>query len=110
LIERAAVDLHVHGLNGVLTQLGMTEGPAGAGPGGAGPGGTGTGGTGTGGTGTGAEPTKLNRFIWLRCASAGWWEPAVQPGECVAKGQLLGTVSTIDGAEVLQIIEAPTDG
>lgn len=91
LIERSAVEAHVRGLNGVLAQLGMTEGPgADAAP--------------------ARAPIKLNRFIWLRCATAGWWEPAVQPGESVAKGQVLGTVSTIDGAEILQTIEAPTDG
>ncbi len=89
LIEQAAVDMHVRGLNRVLAALGMTdESPA---P-------------------LARQPVKLNRFIWLRCAQAGWWEPSVQPGESVGKGQVLGTVSTLDGSEVLQRIEAPTDG
>ena len=57
-----------------------------------------------------APPTNLTRFIWLRCEKAGWWEPAVRTGEHVAEGQLLGTVSTLDGGEVLQSIDAPTAG
>jgi uncharacterized protein len=55
-------------------------------------------------------PVHLRRFIWLRCDDAGWWEPAVQPGETVAEGQLLGTVSSIDGADILQTIIAPAAG
>lgn len=40
----------------------------------------------------------------------GWWEPAVSPGEAVAAGQLLGTVSSLDGARLLQTITAPAAG
>ncbi|HET9897766.1 MAG TPA: succinylglutamate desuccinylase/aspartoacylase family protein [Streptosporangiaceae bacterium] len=90
IIETAAVGLHVRGLNQVLAHLGMVEGGASAGP--------------------GAAPVRLTRFIWLRCADAGWWSPAVEPGDSVSEGQVLGTVSTLDGAEVLQTIEAPADG
>jgi uncharacterized protein len=84
----AAVELHVRGLNRVLAQLGMSDDPV----------------------RTPTAPTRLSRFIWMRSAHAGWWEPTVRPGESVAQGQVLGTVSTIDGAEVLQTIEAPTGG
>jgi predicted deacylase len=94
LVEAAAVQMHVRGLDQVLAQLGMSDGPV---P------------TAAAGSDAGV-PTRLSRFIWMRCAQAGWWEPTVRPGESVAQGQLLGTVSTIDGAEVLQTIEAPTDG
>jgi hypothetical protein len=55
----------------------------------------------------GPVPAYLRRFLWLRCADAGFWEPAVSVGETVAEGQLLGTVSTLDGARVLQEITAP---
>src|SRR6185437_507326 len=93
LVEPAAVGMHVRGLNRVLAQLGMSDEPppslADAGL---------------------SAPIRLSRSIWMRCAHAGWWEPAVRPGESVAQGQVLGTVSTIDGAELLQTIEAPTDG
>jgi predicted deacylase len=52
----------------------------------------------------------IRRFLWLRCEDEGWWEPAVRPGTAVAEGQLLGTVSSLDGARVLQTITAPVAG
>jgi predicted deacylase len=63
-------------------------------------------------SGLGGSPAMagLRRFLWLRCADEGWWEPAVRPGETVAEGQLLGTVSTLDGGRVLQSITAPAPG
>jgi hypothetical protein len=88
LVQEHAVAAHVRGLDRVLATLGMTDGPA----------------------ADGEPPTNLTRFIWLRCERAGWWEPAVRTGEHVAEGQLLGTVSTLDGGEVLQTIDAPTAG
>jgi len=92
LIEPAAVDLHVRGLDRVLASLGMVDATA-------------------GGADEQVEPpVTLTRFIWLRCAAAGWWQPAVQPGEQVAEGQLLGTVTSIDGAQALQSITAPAAG
>ncbi|HEX3907111.1 MAG TPA: succinylglutamate desuccinylase/aspartoacylase family protein [Mycobacteriales bacterium] len=56
------------------------------------------------------EPVFLDRFLWLRCASGGWWEPTVEVGQHVKAGELLGTVSTIDGGEVLESIHAPATG
>jgi hypothetical protein len=88
LVQEHAVAAHVRGLDRVLAMLGMTDGPA----------------------ADGDPPTNLTRFIWLRCEKAGWWEPAVSTGEHVAEGQLLGTVSTLDGGEVLQTIDAPMAG
>jgi predicted deacylase len=52
----------------------------------------------------------LSQFIWLRCDDAGWWQPAVRPGDAVSEGQLLGTVTSLDGAQVMQSITAPVDG
>ncbi len=85
LVEPAAVAAHVRGLDRVLALLGMTGDPA---P-------------------DGEAPVHLGRFLWLRAASEGWWEPAVRPGERVAEGQVLGTVSSLDGARVLQSVTAP---
>lgn len=99
LIEEAAVELHVRGLNRVLAALGMIGGPGAGEPGAA-----------DGYRAPAESPTVLSRFIWLRCDDAGWWQPVVRPGEQVAEGQLLGTVSTLDGAEVLQTITAPAAG
>jgi predicted deacylase len=56
------------------------------------------------------EPVFLDRFLWLRCASGGWWEPAVEVGQHVKAGDLLGTVSTIDGGELLESVHAPAAG
>ena len=91
LVEEHAVALHVAGLNGVLGELGMAAvGEPAAGP--------------------AAAPTRLGQFRWLRCHDAGWWEPAIAAGDPVAAGQLLGTVSSLDGADVLETVVAPSDG
>lgn len=89
LVQQDAVDRHVRGLDRVLALLGIADDPA---------------------AGDAAPPTYLTRFLWLNCDDAGWWEPAVRPGEAVTAGQTLGTVSTLDGARVLQTITAPADG
>jgi predicted deacylase len=89
LVEDHAVQMHVAGLNGVLGALGMADRDLAA---------------------AGAEPSYLGRFLWLRCQDAGWWEPAVRAGDAVSAGQILGSVSTLDGADVLETILAPADG
>lgn len=90
LVEEHAVRMHLAGLDGVLRMLGMTDGGPQGEPG-------------------GREPARLGRFLWLRSRQAGWWEPAVQPGDTVASGQVIGTVTTLDGARVLETVTAPTD-
>jgi uncharacterized protein len=90
LVEEYAVALHVSGLNGVLGQLGMAALPPAA--------------------DAAAAPTRLGRFLWLRCHDSGWWESAVAAGEQVVEGQALGTVSSLDGAKVHETIVAPSDG
>jgi uncharacterized protein len=93
LVEQAAVDLHVRGLNGVLAQLGMADAPATAPA-----------------TAPAAAPEYLGRFLWLRCADAGWWAPAVRAGERVSEGQVLGHVESVDGGRVQEEIRSPADG
>jgi len=88
LVEPAAVAAHVRGLDRLLALLGMTSDPA---P-------------------DGEAPVYLGRFLWLRAADEGWWEPAVRPGQRVVAGQVLGTVSSLDGAQVLQSVTAPAPG
>jgi uncharacterized protein len=89
LVERRAVDRHAAGLDAVLAQLGMAAPVAGA---------------------SAVEPTVLGRFLWLRCGQAGWWGPTVEAGEKVSEGQVLGTVSSLDGSEVYETITSPADG
>ena len=88
LVEPAAVAAHVRGLDRLLALLGMTSDPA---P-------------------DGEAPVYLGRFLWLRATGEGWWEPAVRPGQRVSAGQLLGTVSSLDGAQVVQSVTAPAPG
>jgi predicted deacylase len=90
LVEKHAVQSHVAGLHGVLEVMGMSE-PSSA-------------------AAARPAPSYLGRFLWLRCQDAGWWEPAVRAGDTVRAGQALGTVSTLDGADVLETIAAPADG
>jgi hypothetical protein len=95
LVEEDMVALHVRGLGRVLTAMGMADADANGAPAGAG------------------EPgaaSYLGRFLWLRCAQEGWWEPAVVAGEKVAEGQLLGRVHSIDGGTSLEEIRSPADG
>jgi len=90
LIEKEAVDLHVRGLDRVLATLGMDAAAE--------------------SDGALPAPTVLSQFLWLRSEADGWWQPAVGPGDQVAEGQLLGTVTTLDAGDVLQSVYAPTAG
>jgi uncharacterized protein len=92
LVEEDAVALHVAGLNGVLASLGMTAPPA------------------PGPERQQAEPTHLGQFLWPRCVNAGWWEPAIRPGQAVARGQVVGLVTSLDGGCVQETVTAPADG
>ena len=85
------------GSDRVLAVLGMTAGEAAAADGAAAAGGP-------------ATPDHLSRFLWLRCADEGWWEPAVGAGARVTQGQVLGSVTSIDGARTQEVISAPADG
>jgi predicted deacylase len=90
LVEEAAVELHLRGLYRVLDLLGMARGGA--------------------HWEDDRPPVYLRNFDWLYCDHAGWWEPAAKVGEHVRGGQLIGTVTSVDGAEVLEEIHAPGDG
>jgi predicted deacylase len=90
LVQDAAVELHVRGLYRVLNLLGMARGHA--------------------FWEDDRPPAFFGRFLWLRAAKAGWWEPHAQVGSHVGEGQLLGTVSSIDGAQVREEVRAPADG
>jgi predicted deacylase len=94
LVEQASVDAHIRGLDRVLALLGMADDDA----------------TGRAQAAQAPPASYLNRFLWLRCATEGWWEPAVGVGEHVAEGQVLGTVSSIDGTQVQETIAAPAAG
>ncbi len=89
LVTEQAVAAHVAGLDAVLSVLGIAGGHLGGHP--------------------DRVPGYLGRFLWLRCRRGGWWEPAVSPGDTLTSGQVVGTVSTLDGAQALETITAPDD-
>jgi hypothetical protein len=90
LVDGAAVRLHLRGLYRVLDMLGMTRGGA--------------------HWEDDRPPVYLRNFEWVYCRKAGWWEPLAQVGEHVGEGQLVGTVTSIDGATVQEEVHAPEDG
>ena len=51
----------------------------------------------------------VGEFIWMRCRQAGFWAAAVECGDAVAEGDLLGTVSDLYG-DTLEEIRAPAPG
>ena len=88
LLEEGAVRLHLDGLSSVLRQLRMLPG----------------------------EPTppplamrSVERFVWLRCGSEGWWEAEVRAGQEVAGSSHLGVIRDPYG-DVVEEIVAPEDG
>jgi predicted deacylase len=87
LLEESAVRLHLDGLRRALGCLGMLS----------------------------DSPTPprgqqlVDRFLWLRSANEGWWEPVVRAGEVVSHGAALGTVKNFFG-DVLEDVIAPEDG
>ena len=89
LVQEEAVARHVRGLNGVLALLGIADLPEGT---------------------PDPSPTYLTRFDWMRTERGGWWAPTVTTGESVTEGQVIGTVTTLDGSQVLETITAPADG
>jgi uncharacterized protein len=88
LLEADAVAAHVRGCRNVMRRLGMLAGPVEPAP---------------------APQHTVERFIWLRCERAGWWQPSVQVGEEVPAGGRLGAVLDPYG-DALEVIEAPEAG
>jgi predicted deacylase len=87
LLEAEAVAAHVRGCRNVMRALSMLDGPV----------------------EPASQPQRtVERFIWLRCRKAGWWQPSVRVGDQVAAGGRLGAVLDPFGDE-LEIIEAPED-
>lgn len=87
-LEEDAVQMLVDGVRNVLRLLGVLAGPV-------------------------VPPRADMRVVggseWLRCRSAGWWEPVVAAGDEIEEGQLLGRVLTLYG-DAAEEIHAPRDG
>jgi predicted deacylase len=87
-LEEGAVQLLVRGVRNVLRSLEMLSGPVEPPP---------------------ADQRTVGSFVWLRCERAGWWDAAVDAGDSVRDGQVLGRVRDLWG-DVHQEIRAPRDG
>jgi hypothetical protein len=82
LLEPAAVRLHLDGLRNALRAAGMLDGPVVAPSG----------------------PQHLAaEFRWLRCRHEGWWQPEVEVGAMVDRGERLGAILDPFGDELEQI-------
>ena len=88
LLEEDAVRTHVDGIGNVLRHLGMVPGDV---------------------TPPRPDMRSVGRFVWLRSAEEGWWEPDVRAGDEVRAGSSLGTVRNLFG-DVTEHIPAPEDG
>jgi len=51
----------------------------------------------------------VERFVWVRCREAGWWEPSVRVGDEVQPSQVVGVVRNLSGDAIEEIV-APEDG
>jgi uncharacterized protein len=88
LLEEDAVRLHLDGLHRALFHLGMlsSEPPP-----------------------PRREQQLVDRFLWLRSANPGWWEPLVRAGDVVTAGATLGTVKDLFGDPLADVV-APEEG
>ncbi len=88
LLEPIEVERHIRGLRSALRAAGVLDGEPDPPPQG---------------------QQLVERFLWLRTETAGWWQPAVDVGQTVAAGDRLGTV--LDGfGDVIETITAPETG
>jgi uncharacterized protein len=54
-------------------------------------------------------PVEIHHWVWLRAETPGWWSSRVEVGEWVEASQIIGTVRSLDGAQVEEIV-APEAG
>jgi predicted deacylase len=87
VLDRASVDRHLLGLRNVMLHLEMLDGTPEQFP----------------------APVEHDGWVWLSTETAGWWQPAVQTGEDVPAGALLGTVAPVLGGEPVET-RAPETG
>ncbi len=88
LLEHAAVELHVRGLENALRAVGMLPGEPEPPP---------------------PDQRLVERFVWVYCRDAGWWRADVGAGDAVAPGDRLGAILDPFGDE-LETITAPEPG
>ncbi len=89
LVERSAVEAHVRGLDRVLALLGMSESAAGGGQ---------------------PRPSTSSASSGYAARTRDGGSPPAWVGDAVTEGQVIGTVSSLDGTQTLETITAPADG
>jgi predicted deacylase len=82
LVDEVSVRLHEEGVRRVLALLGVL--PASFPP--------------------APDPVELSHWVWLRATSPGWWSPRVHAGDEVPAGSLVGTVRSLEGDHVEEIV------
>jgi uncharacterized protein len=88
LLEEHAVRMHLDGVANVLRHLEMLPGEV---------------------VPPRTDMRTVGRFVWLRSAEAGWFEPDVGAGDEVRAGAVIGTIRDLFGT-VVERIAAPDDG
>lgn len=88
LLEESATSLLVEGARNALRALGVLAGESSPPP---------------------AGQRQVGSFLWLRSREAGWWDWAVEAGEDVDEGQVLGRIRSLWG-DALEEVVAPADG
>ena len=87
ILEEAAVQMLVAGVQNTLRSLGMLPGEL-------------------------ESPTAqrlVGRNVWVRAEHEGWWEPTVSPGDAFDQGAPLGRIRNLWG-DVLEEVQAPAAG
>ncbi len=82
LVDEASVHAHVEGLRRVLSHLGVLPDVVEPEP----------------------ATVELSHWVWLRAITSGWWSSSVEVGDQVEEGTVLGTVTSLDGREVHDVI------
>jgi predicted deacylase len=88
ICDEASVEGHLRGVLAVCVELGMLAGD---------------------GAASGAAPVEYDGWIWMRSPVRGFWQPAVAPGQDVARGELLGLLLDPLGRELERVL-APAAG
>jgi predicted deacylase len=90
ICDEESVAAHLRGLANVCTDLGLLPSRQ-------------------GGDEDRQPPVLAEGWEWLRSPVRGWWQPAIQPGEEVNAGDLLGSILDPYGEELCRI-DAPASG
>lgn len=87
ILDRPSVERHLRGLRNLVRHLGLVDGDVEQFP----------------------APVEHEGWVWMSTTEPGWWQPAVETGDSVPEGGLLGTVAPVLGGSPTEI-RAPQAG